>query len=182
MSKLTLNYCFLIILGWSEYNSRKTISVYRSKSSFFRSWQKVTSFRGTPFEQNSTQPSRPSSQPDGRQPGTIDGALVVPGRQFRNPWTTKEPEQSEMEPGRYKQPKNVGWLYEPKVHSTKLQYLHSLTQSASKAIQSDCIWVVRCTIFNGTEFETKTLLFILKVLWCSNNLMQKMTSITPSIY
>jgi hypothetical protein len=26
---------------------------------------------------------------------------------------------------------------------------------------------------------TKTLLFILKVLWCSNNLMQKMTSITP---
>jgi hypothetical protein len=29
---------------------------------------------------------------------------------------------------------------------------------------------------------TKTLLFILKVLWCSNNLMQKMTSITPSIY
>ena len=29
---------------------------------------------------------------------------------------------------------------------------------------------------------TKTLLFILKVLWCSNNLMQKMTFITPSIY
>ena len=115
--------------------------MYQSKSSFFRSWQKVTSFRGTPFEQNSTQPSRrPASQPDDRQPGTIDGApVVVPGRQFRNPWTTKEPEQSEMEPGRYKQPKNVGWLYEPKVHSTKLQYLHSLTQSASKAIQSYCI-------------------------------------------
>ena len=72
--------------------------MYRSKSSFFRSWQKVTSFRGTPFEQNSTQPSRrPASQPDDRQPGTIDGApVVVPGRQFRNPWT-KEPEQSEME-------------------------------------------------------------------------------------
>ena len=29
---------------------------------------------------------------------------------------------------------------------------------------------------------TKTLLFILKVLWCSNNLMQQMTSKTPSIF
>ena len=30
--------------------------------------------------------------------------------------------------------------------------------------------------------QTKIMLFILKVLWYSNNLMQKMTSITPSIY
>jgi hypothetical protein len=30
--------------------------------------------------------------------------------------------------------------------------------------------------------QAKTMLFILKVLWCSNNLKQKMTSITPSIY
>ena len=30
--------------------------------------------------------------------------------------------------------------------------------------------------------QTTTILFILKVLWCSNNLMQKMTSMTLSIY
>jgi len=30
--------------------------------------------------------------------------------------------------------------------------------------------------------QTTTLLFILNVLWCKNNLMQKMTSITPFIY
>ena len=30
--------------------------------------------------------------------------------------------------------------------------------------------------------QTKTLLFILKVLWCSIYLMQKMTSVAPSIY
>ena len=35
--------------------------------------------------------------------------------------------------------------------------------------------------FQGIEL-TKTLLFILKVLWFSNNLMQKMTSLTHSIY
>jgi hypothetical protein len=33
---------------------------------------------------------------------------------------------------------------------------------------------------HGIE-QTKTMLFILKVLWCSNYLMQKLTSTTPSI-
>ena len=40
-------------------------------------------------------------------------------------------------------------------------------------------------IFHNTDPRielTKTLLFILKVLWCSNNLMQKMTSTNHSIY
>ena len=41
--------------------------------------------------------------------------------------------------------------------------------------------LMKMVIFHNTEL-TKTLIFILKVLWCSNNLMQKMTSITPSIY
>ena len=35
--------------------------------------------------------------------------------------------------------------------------------------------------YQGIEL-TKTLLFILKVLRCRNNLMQRMTSITPSTY
>jgi hypothetical protein len=35
---------------------------------------------------------------------------------------------------------------------------------------------------NSFRKQTKYLLFNLEILWCSNKLMQKMTSITPSIY
>ena len=40
---------------------------------------------------------------------------------------------------------------------------------------------IQLAYFYLPELQTTTLIFILKVLRCSNNLMQKMTSITPSM-
>ena len=47
--------------------------------------------------------------------------------------------------------------------------------------KNDHFWPFFTIQRQGIE-QTTNLLFILKVLRCSNNLMQEMTSITPSIY
>ena len=51
----------------------------------------------------------------------------------------------------------------------------------SRPHEHDHFWPFFTMQRQGIE-QTTNLLFILKVLRCSNNLMQKMTSITPSIY